>query len=41
VSDTTVAMQFAAAAIVGTVAALVPAWRTARSPIVEGLRMIA
>ena len=41
VSDATVAMQFAAAAIVGTVAALIPAWRTARSPIVEGLRMIA
>jgi len=41
VSDTTVAMQFAAAAIVGTVAALIPAWRTVRSPIVDGLRMIA
>ena len=41
VSDTTVTMQFAASAIVGTVAALIPAWRTVRSPIVDGLRMIA
>lgn len=41
VSDGTVAMQFAAAAIVGVVAALIPAWRTARSSIVEGLRAIA
>jgi putative ABC transport system permease protein len=41
VSPRTVAMQLAAGAVVGTVAALIPAWRTARIRIVDGLRMIA
>ncbi len=41
VSPRTVAMQLAAGAVVGAVAALIPAWRTARIRIVDGLRMIA
>ncbi len=41
VSKETVAMQLAAGAIVGVVAAIIPAWRTARVRIVDGLRMIA
>jgi putative ABC transport system permease protein len=41
VSQTTVAMQFAAAVIVGAVAAALPAWRAARIRIVEGLRAVA
>ena len=40
VSEQTVVMQFAAAVIVGVVAAAVPAWRAARVRIVEGLRAI-
>ena len=40
VSEQTVVMQFAAAMIVGVVAAAVPAWRAARVRIVEGLRAI-
>ena len=40
VSEETVVMQFAAAVIVGVVAAAVPAWRAARVRIVEGLRAI-
>lgn len=41
VSEETIVMQFGAAALVGLVAALIPAWRTARVPIVEGLRAVA
>lgn len=41
VSDTTLAMQLAAAAAVGIVAAALPAWRAARVRIVEGLRTVA
>ncbi len=41
VSEATVLMQLAAAAIVGVVAAIIPAWRTARTRIVDGLRSIA
>jgi putative ABC transport system permease protein len=40
VSEETVLMQLAAAAIVGVVAATLPAWRTARIRIVDGLRAI-
>ncbi|HLX28431.1 MAG TPA: ABC transporter permease [Casimicrobiaceae bacterium] len=40
VSQQTVALQFAAALIVGVVAAAIPAWRAARVRIVEGLRAI-
>ncbi len=40
VSEQTVVMQFAAAMIVGVVAAAGPAWRAARVRIVEGLRAI-
>jgi putative ABC transport system permease protein len=41
VSEATVAMQLAAAAAVGAVAAVFPAWRSARLRIVDGLRSIA
>jgi len=41
VSDETVAMQLAAAAIVGSVAAAFPAWRSTRVRIVEGLQAVA
>jgi putative ABC transport system permease protein len=41
VSETTLAMQLAAAVIVGVVAAALPAWRAARVRIVEGLRTVA
>ena len=41
VSETTVAMQFAAALAIGVVAAGFPAWRAARVRIVEGLRTVA
>ncbi|MDQ6618775.1 MAG: ABC transporter permease [Pseudomonadota bacterium] len=41
VTDATLLMQLVAAAVVGAVAALTPAWRTARSTIVDGLRRIA
>jgi len=41
VSEDTVAMQLAAALLVGVVAACVPAWRAARVRIVDGLRAVA
>lgn len=41
ISDATLAMQVAAALIVGIVAALIPAWRAAHVKIVDGLRAIA
>jgi putative ABC transport system permease protein len=41
VSEETVLMQLAAALIVGVVAASLPAWRTARVRIVDGLRAVA
>lgn len=41
VSESTVLMQLAAAALVGAVAALLPAWRTSRVRIVDGLRAVA
>jgi putative ABC transport system permease protein len=41
VSGTTVALQFAAAAVVGVVAAGWPAWRMSRIDIVAGLRHVA
>ena len=41
VSQSTMLMQVAAAALVGTVAAALPAWRAARVRIVEGLRAVA
>ena len=41
VSDETIAMQLAAAAIVGVVAAVFPAWHTTRVRIVDGLRAVA
>jgi putative ABC transport system permease protein len=41
VSSRTLAMQAAAAALVGVVAAGVPAWRAARVRIVDGLRAVA
>lgn len=41
VSEETVLMQVAAAAVVGVVAAALPAWRTARVRIVDGLRAVA
>jgi len=41
VSDETVAMQLGAALVVGVVAAVFPAWRASRVPVVEGLRAIA
>ena len=40
VSSETIAMQLAAAAITGVVAAAIPAWRAARVRIVDGLRAI-
>jgi len=40
VSETTVAMQVAAAFVIGVVAAAVPAWNAARIRIVDGLRAI-
>ena len=40
VSETTVLMQAGAAALVGVVAAALPAWRTARIRIVDGLRAV-
>jgi putative ABC transport system permease protein len=41
VSGETVLMQVAAAVVVGVVAAALPAWRTARVKIVDGLRAVA
>jgi putative ABC transport system permease protein len=41
VSDDTIAMQLGAATLVGVVAALFPAWRSARVRIVDGLRAVA
>ena len=41
VSNATVAMQLAAAVLIGLVAAALPAWRAARVRIVEGLRTVA
>jgi putative ABC transport system permease protein len=41
VSEETVLMQVAAALIVGVVAAALPAWRTARVKIIDGLRAVA
>ncbi|MEP6657088.1 MAG: ABC transporter permease [Betaproteobacteria bacterium] len=41
VSRATVIMQLAAGLAVGVVAALIPAWRTARISIVDGLRAVA
>jgi putative ABC transport system permease protein len=41
VSDETVAMQLGAALVIGVVAAVFPAWRASRVPVVEGLRAIA
>jgi putative ABC transport system permease protein len=41
ISHTTIVTQFAAAVLVGTVAAILPAWRSARIRIVDGLRAIA
>ena len=40
VSDSTLLMQLACAAVVGIAAAVVPAWRASRVRIVEGLRAI-
>ena len=41
VSEETVLMQVAAAVVVGLVAAALPAWRTSRLAIVDGLRAVA
>jgi putative ABC transport system permease protein len=41
VSEATMAMQLAAAVLVGVVAAGIPAWRAARVRIIDGLRAIA
>ncbi len=41
VSEETVLMQLGAALLVGVVAAVVPAWHTARVRIVDGLRAVA
>jgi putative ABC transport system permease protein len=41
VSEETVLMQLGAALIVGVVAAALPAWRTARLSIIDGLRAVA
>jgi putative ABC transport system permease protein len=41
VSEQTIAMQLAAALVIGLVAAALPAWRAARLRIVDGLRAIA
>jgi len=40
ISDETIVMQLAASAIIGVVAAAIPAWRAARVRIVDGLRAI-
>jgi putative ABC transport system permease protein len=40
VSEATVWMQVAAALVVGTIAAIVPGWRSARVKIVDGLRHV-
>ena len=40
VSNDTIAMQIGAALVVGVVAALFPAWRASRLPVVDGLRTI-
>ncbi len=40
VSEETIAMQFAAAVVIGVVAAAIPAWNAARVRIVDGLRAI-
>ncbi len=40
ISDTTMALQLGAAALVGLVAAALPAWRAARIRIVDGLRAV-
>ena len=41
ISDETVVMQFSAALVIGAAAAIFPAWRAARLPVVAGLRAIA
>src|SRR5436190_3353410 len=41
VSDQTLTLQLGAALVVGIVAAVFPAWRASRLPVVEGLRAIA
>ena len=41
VSETTVMMQIGAAALIGAVAAAVPAWHVARVRVVDGLRTVA
>jgi len=41
VSERTVAMQLGAALVIGAVAAGLPAWRTARVRIIDGLRAVA
>jgi putative ABC transport system permease protein len=41
VSEETVLMQVVAAIVVGVVAAALPAWRTARMKVVDGLRTVA
>src|SRR5437773_1038626 len=41
ISDETVGLQLGAALVVGVVAAVFPAWRASRLPVVEGLRAIA
>jgi putative ABC transport system permease protein len=41
ISDQTIAIQLGAALLIGTVAAVFPAWRAARMPVVEGLRAVA
>jgi putative ABC transport system permease protein len=41
VSERTVAMQLGAAMVIGAVAAGLPAWRTARVRIIDGLRAVA
>ncbi len=41
VSEDTVLMQVAAATLVGVIAAVLPAWRSARVRIVDGLRAVA
>jgi putative ABC transport system permease protein len=41
VSETTMLLQLAAAVLVGTVAAIGPAWHAARLRVVEGLRAVA
>jgi putative ABC transport system permease protein len=41
VSDETVATQLGAALVIGIVAAVFPAWRASRVPVVDGLRAIA